>query len=35
MLAIVDDFQTLKWLESIPNPELMYQKTQEYLQMII
>ena len=35
MLTIADDFRIMKYLESIPDPELVYQKTQEYLQMII
>jgi hypothetical protein len=33
MLALVDDFRTLKWLESVPYPDLVYQKTQKFLQM--
>ena len=32
MLALVDDFQTSEWIKSVPYPELVYQKTTDYLQ---
>ena len=32
LLALVDDFRTAKWSEIIPYPELVYQKSQQYLQ---
>jgi hypothetical protein len=31
LLALVEDFRTAKWTEIIKYPELVYQKSQEYL----
>ena len=30
-LALVDDFRTANWTEMVKYPELVYQKSQEYL----
>ena len=29
---LVDDFRTANWAEIVPHPELVYQKSQQYLQ---
>lgn len=31
VLALVDDFRTAKWDEIIPDPELVYNKTVQFL----
>jgi len=33
MLALVDDFRTANWIEIIQYPELVYQKSMQYLQI--
>lgn len=32
LLGIVDDFRTAIWVELVPYPELVYQKSQQFLQ---
>jgi len=29
--ALVDDFRTTNWLEIVPYPEIVYQKTRQFL----
>jgi len=31
-LALVDDFRTANWIDIIPYPELVYQKSEQFLQ---
>jgi len=33
MLGVVDDFRTANWLEIINYPELVYQKSQQFLSL--
>ena len=34
MLGVVDDFRTADWLEIVKYPELVYQKSTQYLQIL-
>jgi len=34
LLALVEDFRTFEWVKTIPYPEEVFQKTEQYLQIL-